>query len=101
MAGFVRGGWLRLLWIFIGVLEHIDLFRDALCITIVCDHLEGDIENVKRMDNATTQLEMIHQRHCGEVDADVIGIRELTDPCVLNGVDDEGATSAFIIFVQL
>ena len=44
---------------------------------------------------------MIHERLVGDVGVDGIDVLELGDPCAFDGVDDEGAISAFGSFVQI
>ena len=99
--GYVGDGELRPFCLFMGLLEHIYVLRDACCITVVGENLGGDINNVERMETAVMKLDMIHERLGGDAGVDGIGMPELADPCVLNSVDYEGTTAAFVSFVQL
>ena len=51
---------MRSLYLFLSVLVHIDVSGYARCITIVGEHLGGEVNNAERVDTATTQFEMIH-----------------------------------------
>ena len=53
------------------------------------------------MNPVATKLEMIHERFGGDVGIYGISIPDLTDPCVIYGVNNEGATATFVGFVQL
>ena len=86
------------LWAFF---YHIDVTRDARCITVVGEHLGGEVDKVKRVESTATQLEMIRERLGGDVGVDDIGVLEIKDSCVFNSIDDEGKTSAFGGFLQL
>ena len=44
---------------------------------------------------------MLHERVGGNVVVDGIGVPELSGPCVIDGVDDDGATATFGGLVQL
>ena len=84
-----------------GVLEHIDVPREAHYITLVGDHLGGDFDNVESVDTSVTQLEIIHGRLGGDVGIYGIGVPEIVDPFVFDGVNDEGVTSTFGSFVYI
>ena len=92
---------MHLLCLFLGILDSIDILRDTFCITVVVEHLGGEINNIKRVETASTQLGIIHELLGGDVGVDGIGIPEHAYPCVLDGVDDEGVTAAFGSFVQI
>ena len=51
--------------------------------------------------SSTTQSEVVHECIGGNVGVYGIGATDLADPCVLNGIYDEGATTAFGGFVEL
>ena len=53
------------------------------------------------METSATQLDIIHELLGGDICVDGIGMPELSDPCVLGGVDDEGTTAAFGGLVQI
>ena len=53
------------------------------------------------MGTSETQFEMIHGRLGGDVGIYGLGVPEITDPCVLDGVNDEGVTATFSSFVQI
>ena len=84
-----------------GILDHIDVPRDARCITLVGEHLGGDFDNVERANTSETQLEMIHGSPGGDVCIYGLGVPEIKDPCVLDGVNDEGVTATFSSFVHI
>ena len=65
---------MRPLYLFLIFLEHIDVPRDARCITLVGEHLGGYLDNVERMDTSSTKLEMIHGRLGGDVGIDGLGV---------------------------
>ena len=44
---------------------------------------------------------MIHGRLGGDVGIYCLGVPEITDPCVLDGVNDKGVTATFSSFVQI
>ena len=44
---------------------------------------------------------MIHGRLGGDVGIYGLGVPEIKDPCVLDGVNDEGVTSTFGSFVYI
>ena len=68
---------------------------------VVGEHLGGEVYNVERMETSATQLEMTHYRLGGDVGVDGLIVSKLADPCVVDVVDDEGATVAFDGFIQL
>ena len=94
-------GGFHLLCLFMGFLDHIDVFGDVFCVTVVGDHLRDAVNNIEHMETSATQLEIIHDCLGGDVGVDGIVIPELTDPCVLDGVNDEGAKVAFGGLMQL
>ena len=87
--------------LFLDVFEHIDVLGDTRCITVVGEHLGGEVDKVERVESTATQLEMIRERLGGDVGVDDIGVLEIKDSCVFNSIDDEGKTSAFGGFLQL
>ena len=87
------------MYLFLGVLKHIDVLGDALCITIVGEHLKGEFDNTNRVDTAATQLEMSHKRLGGGIDVDGLGMLKIADPCVFGSIDDEGVIATFGGFV--
>ena len=92
---------MRQLCLFLGVLEHIDVLRDAHCITVVGENLRCEVKIVERVEPAAMKLEMIHEHLGGDVSGDGLGMPELEDPRVLDGVDDGGVTAAFGGFMKL
>ena len=53
------------------------------------------------MEFNVTKLEIIHERLGGDVGVYGLGIPDLVDPYVFEGVYDEGGTATFGGFVQL
>ena len=92
---------MRPLYLFLGVLKNIDVPRYVHCITKVGEHVRGYFDNVERMYTSVTQLEMIHGHLGDDVVIDGIGVPEITDPCVFDGVNDEGVTATFSSFVKI
>ena len=89
------------LFLFLGFLKHIDVLGGARCTTIVGQHLRDEVDNIERMETYETQLEMIHERLGGDVGVDGLSMPDLADPCLLGGIDDEGATAVFGSLVEL
>ena len=92
---------MRQLCLFLGVLEHIDVLRDACCIPAVGENLRCEVKIVERVEPAAMKLEIIHEHLGGNVSGDGLGMPELEDPRVLDGVDDGGVTAAFGGFMKL
>ena len=84
-----------------GFNDYIDVLGDTQCITVVGEHLRGEVDNVKRVDPAATKLEIIYERLGGDVGADGLGVPEPADPCVFGSVSNEGLTAAFGGFAQI
>ena len=89
------------LYLFMGVLEHIDVPGNTRFITIVGEHLRGEVNRVVCVDTATTQLEMIHGRLGGDIGIDGISVPEIADTCVFDGFNAEGSTATFSSFVHI
>ena len=89
------------MYLFLGVIKHIDVPGDARCITIVGENLGGNFDNVESVDTSVTQLEIIHGRLGGDVSIDGLGVSDIKYPCVLDGVNDEGVTATFSSFLQI
>ena len=53
------------------------------------------------MYTSVTQLEMIHGRLGGDVGIYGLGVLKITDPCVFDGVNDEGVTATFSSFLLI
>ena len=53
------------------------------------------------MGTVTTQLEMIHGRLGGGIGVDDIGVPDLADPCIFDGVNDEFVTATFSSLVHI
>ena len=53
------------------------------------------------METATTQLDMIHECLGGDVGVDGLSLPAPVDPCVFDGVDNEGAIAVFGGFVKI
>ena len=94
-------GGFHLLCLFMGFLDHIDVFGDVFCVTVVGDHLRDAVNNIEHMETSATQLEMIHDCLGGDVGVDGLSMPDLADPFLLGGIDDEGATAVFGSLVQL
>ena len=53
------------------------------------------------MDTSATQLENIYGCLGDDVGIAGLGVPEITDPCVFDGVNDEGVTATFSSFVKI
>ena len=76
-------------------LDHVNVIGDARCVSIIGEHIGGGVNAVDNMEASAKHLEVVHERLGGDVRIYGLGMTELVDPCVLNGVDDEGAATAF------
>ena len=65
--GCVGGGELRILILFLGVLEHVDVLGDALCVNIIRENIGGEVDYVERLEAYAMQLEVVHERLGGNV----------------------------------
>ena len=89
------------MYLFTGVLEYIDVSIEEHCITMVGEHLGGEVDNIERVDTTVTQLDMIHRHLGGDIRVDGLGVPEIADPCDFDGVNDEGAIATFSRFVNI
>ena len=89
------------MYLFLGVIKHIDVPGDARCITIVGENIGGNFDNVESVDTSVTQLEIIHGRLGDDIGIDGISVPEIADLCVFDGVNAEGATATFSSFVHI
>ena len=53
------------------------------------------------MEASATKLEVVHEYLGGDVGVYGLGMTELVDPCVLDGIDDEDAETMFGGFMEL
>ena len=80
---------------------HVDVPGDTRYVTIIGDNVGGEVDKFEHMEASVMQLEVVHERLCGDFSVYGIGMMEISDPCVLNSVDDEVAATAFGGFMDL
>ena len=97
--GYIGDRELFLLNLLLGILEHDDVLGDDRCITIIGDHLGGEVDNVDHVETSAMQLEVVTKRLGGDISLYGLVVADLVDSCVFNGVNDEVVAEAFIGFL--